>query len=171
LGIKSNVCLQHATGNIQLRCVSGIANCSHVKQFPDVAAYDDYYDIVVDTGEIGVDQVAARLLVEYLKARNGDDTANWCERFWTGNHGRYCLVHSRYAGCNNNMGVEVTWRDNKKSCVSLGTLGAFIGTLCWFIATAMGEENMKRLKDDSGVPNSLHPRAEADQGNVGSTAG
>jgi hypothetical protein len=50
------------------------------------------------------------------------------------------------------MGVEVTWRDIKKSCDSLGTLGAFIGTLCRFIATAMGEENMKRLKDDSGVP-------------------
>jgi hypothetical protein len=33
--------LSHATGNVQLRCVSGIAlaNRSHVKQFPDVAAY------------------------------------------------------------------------------------------------------------------------------------
>jgi hypothetical protein len=56
LGIKSNVCLphatgkvlnsfvlSHATGNVQLRCVSGItaAKRSHVKQFPDVAAYDD----------------------------------------------------------------------------------------------------------------------------------
>ncbi len=82
----------HATGNVQLRCVSGIvaANRSHVKQFPDVAAYDDYYDIVVETGEIGVDQFAMRvqrLLVEYLRARYGNDTANWCERFWTGNSG------------------------------------------------------------------------------------
>ncbi len=75
-------------------CVSGIAaaNRSHVKQFPDVAAYDDYYDIVVDTGEIGIDQVATRvqrLLVDYLRAqaRYGDDTANWCERFWTGDSG------------------------------------------------------------------------------------
>jgi hypothetical protein len=34
-----------------LRCFSGIASAhrSHVKQFPDVAAYDEYYDIVVDT--------------------------------------------------------------------------------------------------------------------------
>ncbi len=55
--------LSHATVNVQLRCVSGIAaaNRSHVKQFPDVAAYDDYYDIVVDTGEIGVEQFAARV--------------------------------------------------------------------------------------------------------------
>ncbi len=140
-----------------MRCVSGIAsaNRSHVKHFSDVAAYDDYYDIVVDTGEIGVDQFATRvqtvqsLLVQYFRARYGDDTANWCERFWTGDRGRYCLVHSRYAGCNNNMGAEVTWRDIKKSCDSLGTVGAFIRTLSLWIATAMGEENMKRLKDDS----------------------
>ncbi len=54
--------LWHATGNVQLRCVSGIASHhrSHVKQFPDVAAYEGYYDIVVDTGEIGVDQFATR---------------------------------------------------------------------------------------------------------------
>ncbi len=93
----------HATGNVQLRCVSAIAtaNRSQVKQFPDIAAHDDYYDIVVDTGEIGVDQFATlvqRLLVEYLRARYGDDTAKWCERFWTGDRGRNCFVHSRYAG-------------------------------------------------------------------------
>ncbi len=67
-----------------MSCVSGIAaaNCSHVKQFPNVAAYDDYYDIVIDTGEIGVDQFATqvqRLLVEYLRASYSNDTANWCE--------------------------------------------------------------------------------------------
>ncbi len=41
-------------------CVSGInaANRSHVKQVPYVAAYDNYYDIVVDTCEIGVGQFA-----------------------------------------------------------------------------------------------------------------
>ncbi len=76
--------LSHATANVKLRCVSGIAaaNRSHVKQFPDAAAYDDYYDIVVDTGEIGVEQFAARvqfLLVQYLRARYGDDTR--CYRF------------------------------------------------------------------------------------------
>jgi hypothetical protein len=112
--------LSNATGNVQLCCVAGIAaaNRAHVKQFPDVAAYDDYYDIVVDTGEIGIEQFAVlvqSLLVQYLRARYGDDTANWCERFWTGDSGRYCLVHSRYAGCNNNMGAEVAWRDIKKA--------------------------------------------------------
>ncbi len=134
----------HATGNVQLfcavcivliPCISGIAaaNSSHVKQFPNVASYNDFYYIVVDTCEISVDRFAMlvqRLLVEYLRAC-------WCERFWTGDHGRYCLVHSWYAGCNNNMGMEVTWLDIKKSYDSLGTLGAFIRTLCRFIATAM----------------------------------
>ena len=121
-------------------------------------AYDDYYDIAVDAGEIGVEQFAKRvqtLLVQYLRARYGSDTANWCEKYWTGDRGRYCLVHSRYGGCNNNMGVEVTWRDIKKFCTVLMRLGAFIGALCHFIATALGEENMKRLKDDSGVPDAF----------------
>jgi hypothetical protein len=78
--------LSHATGNVQLRCVSGITsvNRSHVKQSPDVAGYDDYYYIVVDTGEIGADQFAMlvqSLLVQYLRAHYGNDTAKWCERF------------------------------------------------------------------------------------------
>ncbi len=53
--------LWHATGKVQLRCVSGIAAAhrSHVKQFPYVDAYNDYYDIVVNTGEICVDQFAS----------------------------------------------------------------------------------------------------------------
>ncbi len=61
--------LSNATGNVQLCCVSGIAAAS-------------------------VEQFAMRiqhLLVQYLRACYGDDTANWCERFWTGDHGRRCL--------------------------------------------------------------------------------
>ncbi len=57
------------------------------------------------------------MLVQYLRTRYGDDTANWCERFWTGDRSRYCLVHSRYGGCNNNIGVEVTWRDIKNHVI------------------------------------------------------
>ena len=36
--------------------VAGIAaaNHSHVKQFPNVTAYDEYYEILYDIGEIGV---------------------------------------------------------------------------------------------------------------------
>jgi hypothetical protein len=31
---------------------------SHVKYFPNRAAYDDYYDIAVDIGEVGVESFA-----------------------------------------------------------------------------------------------------------------
>ena len=101
--------------------VAGIAaaNSSHVKQFPNVTAYDEYYDIVYDIGDIGVAQFATRvqqLLVDYLRDRHGDDTANWYETYWSGDRGCYCLVHSRYGGCNNNMGVEAIWKEIKKIC-------------------------------------------------------
>jgi hypothetical protein len=33
----------------------------------------------------------------------------------------------------------------------LSPLGVSFGALCHFIATAMGEEHMKRMKDDPGV--------------------
>jgi hypothetical protein len=49
------------------------------------------------------------------------------------------------------MVVEVGWREIKKACDVLSLLGAFIRALCHFIATAMGEENMKRPKDDARV--------------------
>ena len=44
----------------------------HVKQFQDVKAYDDYYDIIVDIGEIGVQA----LLVVYLRDTYGDGPAD-----------------------------------------------------------------------------------------------
>jgi hypothetical protein len=91
------------------------------------------------------------MLVDYLFVHNGNDTANWCEKYWTGDHGQYCLVHSRYAGLNTKMGVEVSWGDTKKTCNALSLLGAFIGVLCHFRANDMGEENMKHMKDDLGV--------------------
>jgi hypothetical protein len=49
------------------------------------------------------------------------------------------------------MGVEVNWRDIQNHVIPWEHW-ALIGTLYRWIATAMGEENMKRLKDDSGVP-------------------
>ncbi len=62
-----------------------------------------------------------------------------------------CLVHSLYAGCNNNMGVEVSWREIKKLCDCMASLGQFIRCLCHFInlKTALGEEHIpvQRLGD------------------------
>jgi hypothetical protein len=59
--------LPHATGNVQsalcfrYRGGTPFTETSHVKQFPNVLACDDYYDIVVVTCEIGVEQFATRL--------------------------------------------------------------------------------------------------------------
>ncbi len=60
-----------------------------------------------------------------------------------------CLAHSQYAGCNNNMGMEVSWREIKKLCDRMASLWQFIRGLCHFIKTALGEEHMQRL-DDAG---------------------
>ncbi len=54
---------------------------SHVKFFPIRAAYDDYYDIAVDIGEVGVDSFATwfqEMLVDYLREKHGDKVADWC---------------------------------------------------------------------------------------------
>ena len=83
---------------------------SHVHHFPTRAAYDDYYDRVVDIGKVGVPEFVDRvqeLLVDYIRAKYGDKPADWCREFWTGDRGRMTLAHARYAGSNNNMGVEV----------------------------------------------------------------
>jgi hypothetical protein len=134
--------LSHVTGNVRLRCVSGIASANR-SSFPMLLPTTTF----TTSWSIQVKSELIYLLREYSPC--------WCNISElatamippTGS-GRAIVVdivvHSRYAVCNNNIGAEVTWCDIKKSCDSLGTLGAFIGTLCRWIATAMGEENMKR---------------------------
>ena len=128
------------------------SNYSHVHQFPTRAACDDYYDRVVDIGEVGhpatvgVPEFADRfqgLLVDYILAKYGDKPADWCREFWTGGRGRMTLAHARYAGSNKNMGVEVSWRLIKKVCSDLCCLAQFIAGLCKFIRTQLGEEHMR----------------------------
>ena len=75
---------------------AGIAADNHSHVFPDRAAYDDYYDIVVDIGEVGVETFATRvqeMLVDYLREKYGEEAANWCCDYWTGDRGRMCLAH------------------------------------------------------------------------------
>ena len=75
----------------------------HVKYFPNRAVYDDYYDIVVDISEVGVEKFASlvqELLVDYLRTKYGDEVADWYRDYWTGDRGRRCLAHSWYAGRN-----------------------------------------------------------------------
>ena len=44
------------------------------------------------------------------------------------------------------MGVEVSWRLIKEICSELACLAQFIGALCKFIRTQLGEEYMERLR-------------------------
>ncbi len=81
------------------------------------------------------------MLVDYLYEKYGDKVADWCRDFWTGWRGRMCLAQSRYARCNNNMEVEVSWRQIKRVCPSLASRAEFIGALCKFIRRQLGEEH------------------------------
>ncbi len=85
------------------------------------------------------------MLVAYLRTKYGDPVADWCRDFWTGKRGSMCLSHNRYAGCNNNMGVEVSWRLIKRVCPGLASLSDFIGALCTFTRRQLGEEHRNRL--------------------------
>jgi hypothetical protein len=125
-----------------------------IRHFPSVEAYNDYYDIVVDTCDIGVEDFATRaqyMLVDSLRPIYGDEVAHWCRDFWMASRRRMCLCHGRYAGCNNNMGVEVSWCDIKKLCSCLDSLGQFIGCLCQFIKSVLGEEHMYLLEAASNL--------------------
>jgi hypothetical protein len=89
------------------------------------------------------------MLVDYLRDKHGDKVADWCRDFWTGERGRMCLAHSRYAGCNNNMGAEVSWRQIKRVCPGLASLAEFIGALCKFIRRQPGEEHRDHMRKES----------------------
>jgi hypothetical protein len=111
-------------------------------------AYNEYYDFVVDICDIGIESfatLAQTMLVDHLRKHYGDMIANWCKTFWSEARGRMCLDHSRYAGCNNNMGIEVSWRDIKKLLPPNCSLGQFLGALYHYIKTALGEEHIQRL--------------------------
>ncbi len=81
-GINSNLCKQHATGNVldSLDCrvlqltqlPAGIvaSQYSHLKYSPSTDAYTDYYYIVLDICDVGAETFATRcqeLLVDYLR--------------------------------------------------------------------------------------------------------
>ena len=58
-----------------------------MKYFPKGRqGYDDFYDILVGIGDIGVLSFAVRaiaLLEDYLREMNGDACANWFRDYWT----------------------------------------------------------------------------------------
>ena len=136
--------------------ISGIAasNYSHVGYFPSRAAYDDFYSIalrVVDIARTPFAEYVQLLLVQYLAAKVSGQTSAWFEQFWTGAKGRYCLCHATHGGTNNNMGIEVDWRDIKKICPSSASLATFLGTLFHFVKS-LGAEHEEFL-EQQGTPN------------------
>jgi hypothetical protein len=91
-----------------------VSQYSLVKYVPCLEEYNNYYDIVVDICDIGVETFGARsqdMLVDYLCSTYGDEVADA--------RGRMCLAQSLYGGCNNNMGVKVSWHNIKKLLVLL----------------------------------------------------
>ena len=111
---------------------------------------------MVDIREVWVETFVTQvqtMLVAYFREKYGDECADCCCDFWTGACGRVCLAYSLYAGCKN-MGVQVSWRDIKGTCSAGSSLAQFIGALCKFINTVLGEEHMQRLLE-AGNPNAF----------------
>ena len=135
-----------------MRAGIAAANTSQVQYFDEPRrrdCYDDFYEQLVRVKNIAVlpfADTAQELLVKYTR----DDldqprAANWYEGTWTGEYGRYSYAHAKYAGSNNNMGIEVDWRDMKGECPSSATLGTFTGALVGLI-TQLGQEHRVLLK-------------------------
>ncbi len=69
---------------------------------------------VKDVAILTFADLAQRLLVAYIRDELlKPEAADWFSTWWTGARGRYCPAHVDYGGSNNNMGVEVDWRDVK----------------------------------------------------------
>ncbi len=60
---------------------------------------------------------------------NQPRAADWFQEWWTGARGRYTLAHAEYGGNNNNMEVEVDWRDMKRLVPASATLATVFGAL------------------------------------------
>jgi hypothetical protein len=93
------------------------------------------------------------LLVNHLRMNVSAESADWYETYWTGARGRYCLCHSTHGGTNNNMGVEVDWRDFKEICPPSSTLATLIGCECHFIEQLGTEHEAKLVELD--MPNAF----------------
>ena len=89
---------------------------------------------VKDIAILAFAKAAQKLLVTYTSnVLKQSHAANGYERHWIGEHGQYCLAHVKYVGSNNNMGIEVDWRDMKGECLPSANLGTFTGSLVCLI--------------------------------------
>ncbi len=97
--------------------------------------YDIFYEKVLKVKDVVtfVDLVQ-RLLVDYTRdVMLQPEAADWYRTWWTGPRGRYFLAHAGYGGSNNNMGIEVDWRDVKGLVPGLAIIGTFTSALVKFV--------------------------------------
>ena len=135
--------------NLTIFSCEGIAaaNTSHVQYFDGedsrVKNANFYAQLVrvKDFAVLPFADDAQQLLVKYTREDLEQlRAANWYEGQWMGPHGRYCLAHAGYAGSNNNMGIEVDWRDTKGECPQSATIGTFTGSL-FALIDHLGQEH------------------------------
>ncbi len=123
----------------QVQCAGvAAANCHHVHHFEDVDArdmYDLFYKETFKVKNIAILSFAKHaqtLLVDYIRnVLKQPGAANW---FLTCNRGLYCLAHAGYGDSNNNVGVEVDWRDVKDLLPPSSTIGTFTAALMQYIS-------------------------------------
>ena len=72
-------------------------------------------------------------MVDYIREKYGDRPADWAKKNWTGEHGRMCICHARYSGCNNNLNTEVDFRDIKEVSAPWAGISTFAGGLVHYI--------------------------------------
>jgi hypothetical protein len=102
---------------------SGIADAGyyHVDYFdcPKLREhYDDFYGKVLQVVNVNVlsfaYHVQALLVVFIIHVLERPRAAEWFREWWTGPRGCWTLAHASHAESNNNMGMEVDWRDMKQ---------------------------------------------------------
>ena len=94
---------------------------------------------------------AKALLVDCIRnVLQQPGATDWFQTWWSGDRGRHCLAHADYGGSNNNMGVEVDWREVKKLVQPLATIGTFTGALMQFI-TDLSQDHFNFLKPTKGL--------------------
>ncbi len=80
--------------------------------------YNDFFGKALQVTDVNVLSLASHvqaLVVDYISNRLVQQrAAEWFCQWWTGPCGRWTLVQAGHAGSNNNMGVEVDWRDMKR---------------------------------------------------------
>ncbi len=127
-----NICCNNLTGmhliyltpvcmcHLPRSCLSVTAGYHHVNYFKGVDArekYNTFFKKVLKVKDVAIATFADLdqcLLVDYIRDVLLQPEAAECFRtWWAGARDRYCLAHAGYGGSNNNMGVEVDWRDVK----------------------------------------------------------